>query len=124
MKNLKSFLKVVVIFFSVIVMLVGCSSPSGEKTGEANPVIERAPQIHTVEISQMVFSPAEIIVKKGDKVTFINHDLVAHDITEESSKAWTSSPLQPQQSWTLEVNASANYYCSLHQVMKGKIIVE
>ncbi len=124
MKNLNSLIKGVSYFFFLLVMLVSCSSPSGEKTGEAGPVIERAPQTHTVEISQMVFSPAEITVKKGDKVTFINHDLVAHDITEESSKAWTSSPLQSQQSWTREVNESANYYCSLHPVMKGKIVVE
>jgi plastocyanin len=124
MKYLNRLVKGVIYSFSAVIMLVSCSSPSGENTGEAGPVIERAPQIHTVEIRQMVFSPAEITVKKGDKVTFINNDLVAHDITEESSKAWSSSPLQSQQSWTLEVNESANYYCSLHQVMKGKIVVE
>ncbi|HEU0109895.1 MAG TPA: plastocyanin/azurin family copper-binding protein [Flavisolibacter sp.] len=109
--------------FILFIMLAGCSSSPGEKTGEGE-VIERAPQTHTVEISQMVFSPAEIAVKKGDRVNFINHDIVAHDVTEESTKAWTSSPLQSQQSWTLEVQESANYYCSLHPVMKGKIIVE
>jgi plastocyanin len=124
MKNLISLFIGVDCFFFALIMLVSCSSPSGEKTVKQGSVIERAPQTHTVEISQMVFLPAEIIVKKGDKVTFINHDLVAHDITEESSKAWTSSPLQSQQSWTLEVTASSDYYCSLHPVMKGKIIVE
>lgn len=124
MKNLNSLLRRVTHFFVVLVILSSCSSSTDEKPGEESPVIERQSQHYTVEISQMVFSPAEVVVKKGDKVTFINHDLVAHDVTEESSKTWTSSPLQPQQSWTLEVNQSANYYCSLHPVMKGKIIVK
>ncbi|MEX6689959.1 plastocyanin/azurin family copper-binding protein [Danxiaibacter flavus] len=121
MKNLNRIFKRVTYFLFALVVLGSCS---GRKNGEAGPVAERAPQTHIVEIRQMVFSPAEIKVKKGDSITFINHDLVAHDITEASSKAWTSSPLQPEQSWKLKVTASANYYCSLHAVMKGKIIVE
>ena len=83
-----------------------------------------APQTHTVEIKQMAFVPAEMKIRKGDKVRFINYDIVAHNITEEPSKAWSSSPLQTEQSWTVEPEVSANYYCSLHPVMKGRIVVE
>ncbi len=80
--------------------------------------------MHSVEITQMKFYPAELRVKKGDKVVFVNHDLVTHDITEESKKVWSSSPLVTDQTWILVVTESVNYFCSIHPVMKGKIIVE
>ena len=83
-----------------------------------------APKVYTVEIRQMKFQPAELKVQKGDTVVFINRDFVTHDVTEESSKSWTSSPLPVGKSWRLAVAKSSNYYCSVHQVMKGKIVVE
>jgi len=54
---------------------------------------------------------------------FENHDMLTHDITEET-KLWTSSRLAPDSSWMMIANQTANYYCSLHPVMKGKIIVQ
>ena len=82
------------------------------------------PKVHTVEIKQMKFQPADLIVQKGDTVVWINNDIVAHDVTEESSKAWTSSLIPIGKSWSLVVTQSADYYCSIHVVMKGKLIVQ
>src|SRR5689334_23003779 len=82
------------------------------------------PKLHTVEIKQMKFQPAELIVQKGDTVIWINNDIVAHDVTEQSNKEWTSSLMPVGQSWSLVVTQSADYYCSIHVVMKGKLIVE
>ena len=72
----------------------------------------------------MKFQPAELIVQKGDTVVWINNDIVAHDVTEESSKAWTSSVMPVGQSWSLVVTQNADYYCSIHVVMKGKLVVQ
>ena len=82
------------------------------------------PKVHTVEIKQMKFQPAELIVQKGDTVVWINNDIVAHDVTEEPGKAWTSSVMPVGESWRLVVTQSADYYCSIHVVMKGKLIVQ
>lgn len=79
---------------------------------------------HTVEIKQMKFQPNELKVHKGDTVLWINKDITDHDVTEETKKAWTSSKLSMGESWTKVVNESAEYFCSLHVVMKGKLIVE
>ncbi|MBN9484046.1 MAG: cupredoxin domain-containing protein [Bacteroidetes bacterium] len=81
-------------------------------------------QEYTIEIKQMKFIPAEIIVHKGDKITFVNHDLVTHDITDDPGKTWTSSALPADESWSMTVTQSSNYYCTLHPTMKGKIAVE
>jgi plastocyanin len=82
------------------------------------------PATHIVKIRQMKFQPSDLIVKKGDKVIFQNDDLVAHDITEEKTKTWSSSQLAPGKSWSMTAERTATYYCSLHPVMKGSIKVE
>jgi plastocyanin len=82
------------------------------------------PVTHTVEISQMKFKPAALDVKKGDKVVFINKDIVSHDVTETSGKSWKSPTLAPGKSWSLVVTQNQTYFCSIHPVMKGSITVK
>jgi len=81
-------------------------------------------KVYNVEINQMQFQPASITVQKGDTVIWTNHNMVAHDVTEEREKRWTSGPLAPGESWSLVVTESADYYCSIHVIMKGKLIVQ
>lgn len=109
------------LYAAVLMVAMGSCNTPAEGDQETNGA---QPRVHTVEIGQMKFTPAEIIVQKGDKVMFVNHDMVAHDITEASAKAWSSSILPADESWTLDVTQSADYYCTLHPVMKGKIIVQ
>ena len=82
------------------------------------------PRVYTVEIKQMKFQPEVINVQKGDTVVWINKDIVAHDVTEEQNKAWTSSVMPSGSSWSLVATQSADYYCSIHVVMKGKLVVQ
>lgn len=102
---------------------IGCTpTVSGNSEGSASEVPQQ--QEYTIEITQMKFTPAEITVHKGDKITFVNHDIVTHDITDDPGKTWTSSLLAADESWSMTVIQSSNYYCTLHPTMKGKIIVE
>jgi len=114
-------------FIAAVILLSltnSCSSPDEKKPTEQKAApAEPAHKIYTVEIRQMKFEPEVITVKKGDKIVFVNHDLVNHDVTEEG-KTWSSSTLEPEKYWALIATESQNYYCSLHVVMKGKIIVE
>lgn len=71
----------------------------------------------------MKFNPATITVKKGDQVTFINKDIVAHNATEIHN-TWASTLLQTGQSWSFIPEKTSEYYCTVHQVMKGDIIVK
>ena len=82
------------------------------------------PKVHTVEIKQMKFQPTELIVQKGDTVVWINRDIVAHDVTEKPNKAWSSSSMPTGKSWSLVITQSADYYCSIHVVMIGKLVVQ
>jgi len=106
------FSRVAILFF----LLSACNS--GENKNQ------RAPKSHIVEIAQMKFNPAELTVQKGDTIVFVNHDIVPHDITEEPGKTWSSSLLPANQSWSIVADSTVNYFCSIHVVMKGKIIVQ
>ena len=81
------------------------------------------PKAFVVEIKKMKFEPEELQIHKGDTVVWINHDLVAHCITEEKSKAWTSGALPDDSSWKKVFTQDVDYFCAIHLVMKGKIRV-
>jgi plastocyanin len=112
------------IFLFYVGALVSCSSPSKQNNINSKTQEKPAPSVDTINIVQMKFSPADLPMHAGDTVVWINHDMVAHDITDQKNKSWTSSLLQPGQSWKMVVTKDENYYCSIHQVMTGKIIVE
>lgn len=99
-----------------------CTTP--EERAEKVQVQVPVHKVYYVEIKQMQFQPPELTVQKGDTVVWKNNDIVAHDVTEEKGKLWTSGPLTPGQSWSLAVTESADYYCSIHVVMKGKLVVQ
>jgi plastocyanin len=82
------------------------------------------PAKHTIEIKAMKFQPTELVVKKGDTVVWVNQDIVAHDVTEAPGKAWASPIMASGASWSLVVEKSADYYCSIHVVMKGKLLMQ
>ena len=79
--------------------------------------------VHVVTIENMKFNPATISINKGDQVTFINKDIVGHNATEVN-KVWASPMLQTGQSWTFTPEKTSDYYCTVHLVMKGNIIVK
>jgi plastocyanin len=103
-----------VIFLCVLFVINSCTS-SPENVQH---------KVYTVEIKDMKFQPAELEIQKGDTVVWINRDMVAHDVTEQPDKTWASSPLAMGQSWSLVAEKSADYYCSIHVIMKGKLVVK
>jgi plastocyanin len=82
------------------------------------------PNSYVIEIKQMQFQPALLKVHAGDTIVWVNHDFVTHNVTEEKNKEWSSSPLPADASWSMIVKKSADYYCSIHQVMKGKLVID
>jgi plastocyanin len=71
----------------------------------------------------MKYHPAQLNVKKGDTVIWINKDFVPHDVTEETTQKWTSKPFNQGEQWSKVVNEDVKYFCNLHKVMKGTITI-
>lgn len=110
-----------ILVFVFFILLAGCGTPEERAVSIEK---QQGPKLVTILIQQMVFNPAELYINDGDTVMWVNKDMVTHNIMEEANKEWSSSPLASGQSWKLVVNKSADYFCSLHPVMNGKIILK
>jgi plastocyanin len=128
-----------------VLILVCCACSSSEKKtekeeypdfSEESSAVADQPEItmcgasrakrehyHLVEICQMKFVPADLRIRSGDTVEWINRDITSHDVTEVPSKTWQSPALTPGQSWKNVMTSSAEYFCSIHIVMKGRVEV-
>ena len=78
-----------------------------------------------IGIDNFKFNPATLTVKAGTKVVWINKDDVPHLIVNIQNKFKQSPILDTDQrfSTTLTKPGTYDYFCSLHPMMKGKIIV-
>src|SRR5690242_14636955 len=100
----------------LVLFLFSCHSAN-------NKVVEEKYHSDTVTIHQMQFDPAILTINKGDTVVWINKDMVDHNVTEEKNKTFYSDTIKVGKSWKHPFDSSANYFCSIHPSMKGKVIV-
>ena len=87
-------------------------------------IAQNSPTTHTVLIKKMKFIPETLHVKNGDTVVWINKDFYPHDVSKFDDNSWHSSPLEKGKSWAKVVTKTEEYYCSLHVVMRGKLIID
>lgn len=115
----------VLIYVSLLAAIaMGCGGSQNDPAATSSDNVQNVPQRHVVEISQMKFVPDVLSVNKGDTIVWINKDMVDHDVTEEATHSWTSSKIPAGGSWEMIATKSEAYFCSLHVVMKGKIVVD
>jgi Icc protein len=78
-----------------------------------------------IGIDNFKFAPATLTVKAGTRVTWINNDDVPHLIVNVENRFRQSPVLDTDQrfSTTLTKRGEYKYFCSLHPMMQGKIIV-
>ena len=88
----------------------------------ASPV--RAADIE-VKIDNFTFNPKQITVKAGDTVIWVNHDDIPHTVASQT-QAFRSKALDTDDkfSFTFATPGTYPYFCALHPVMTGTIVVE
>ena len=81
------------------------------------------PVTHTVTIEGLQYSPADLTVKKGDTVVWVNKDLFPHTAT--ASGAFDSKSIADGASWQYTTAATGvfPYVCTFHPEMKGVVVV-
>lgn len=77
-----------------------------------------------IVIKNSAFSPAQLTVKVGQKVTVVNEDSIPHTFTAERGR-FDSGTLQPGQSYTHTFSKVGThpFLCTIHPQMKGAVIV-
>ena len=78
----------------------------------------------SVMMKEFEFTPKEIKVKVGTTVTWINHDDDPHTVTSTAND-FRSPGLDTDESYayTFTRPGTYEYYCTLHPLMTGKVIV-
>jgi plastocyanin len=98
---------------AVVAMLV--SGAAAPRISAATAV--RKPVTHTVTIDGARFSPADLTVKAGDTIVWVNKDILAHTATSTDG-AFDSKVIRPGQRWKYVVKRKGNfaYTCSFHSM--------
>lgn len=82
------------------------------------------PVTHIVEIKNLAFHPAELDVRAGDTVTWVNLDFVPHNVAPDGAVSWRSPNMVKGEMFSLVVDVDFSYVCSLHRAyMPGSINV-
>ena len=79
----------------------------------------------SVIINNFAFNPQMINIKTGTTVTWTNSDAMSHTVTADSGTALNSAVLAPGQSYSVTFSNPGNisYHCSIHQSMRGTVVV-
>jgi plastocyanin len=75
----------------------------------------------------MRFQPAVLAVKRGDRVVWLNSDVVPHTATAATTaKSFDSSTIAPGASWAMTAKqpGQLDYVCTLHPMMKASLVVK
>ena len=80
---------------------------------------------HTVAIDALAFTPSQLSVRPGERVTWINRDPFPHTATADGG-AFDSKEIAPGASFTYVAAAPGEYpyRCTLHPTMRATLVVE
>jgi plastocyanin len=79
-----------------------------------------------VVIKNFSFNPANITIKRGTKVRWINRDSTTHTATANKKRSFDSGRLSPGQSYTHTFKRAGKqrYHCEIHPDMMGSVVVK
>ncbi|CAN5725459.1 hypothetical protein BH23GEM9_BH23GEM9_13140 [soil metagenome] len=107
------------------VVLLACFSERAAVTDSNSAELCGAnPPANVVQIRNYAFTPAELQVDTGTRVTFVNCDDDVHTSTADAG-AWDSPLLSPRGSYahTFGTAGRFTYHCRPHPFMVGAVVV-
>lgn len=105
-------------------LLTGCASTTSP---QATPPATSAstPTPNTIVIKNFAFTPMNVTVPPGAKITVHNEDTATHTLTA-TNKAFDTGDIQPGGTATVTAPTTPgtySYLCQIHQFMQGSIVV-
>ena len=77
----------------------------------------------TIVINLMQFSPAKLNAVVGDTITWINKDLVDHNVSDTINRLFYSDTIKPGKTFRWVVTGEVKYICTIHPTMNAEIIL-
>lgn len=74
-------------------------------------------------IDGTAYVPAEIAVRRGEAVTWVNRDPFPHTVTAKGAFDSGSIPAGGEWTWVPRRAGTYDYLCTLHPNMKGRVVV-
>ena len=83
------------------------------------------PVTHRVTIDATSFAPAQLTIRAGDSVVWMNRDIIPHTATQSGGKGFDSGTLKSGDAWkhTFKTAGEVAYICTFHPTMKGTVKV-
>jgi plastocyanin len=84
------------------------------------------PPTRTVVIQDFRFKPANIDIKRGTRVRWINRDSAPHTVTANKAGSFDSGHLRHGQTYshTFKTAGKKAYHCEIHPFMRGSVVVK
>ena len=94
--------------------------------GEMKKAVSSGGQQNKIEIKDFAFNPQTLMVKSGEKITWINRDEEPHTVVSVEKQFKKSNALDTDQEFTITAGAPGTYtyFCSVHPKMTGTIVVQ
>jgi len=111
--------------FVLALLVAACGAPAASpKPAEGKPAEQTSSGNEDIQMKGFAFSPKELTVKVGTKVTWTNMDSAGHDV-KAADGSWGSDTLNKNQSFSkvFEKEGTFSYVCTFHAGMTGTIIV-
>lgn len=92
--------------------------------GPAASAAAAAPHVHIVTIAGMHFSPATLQVRAGERIEWVNNDLVPHTVTARDG-SFDSKTIAAGATWAWVPTrvGSVAYACAYHPAMTGTVTI-
>lgn len=105
----------------LLAALLVASSTDSAQPGESQPNAGN----HAVRMVNMQFEPADLVVKRGSRIVWINEDLFPHTATA-TDETFDSGTIAASSSWSYVATQPGThvYVCALHPGMKGRLLVQ
>ena len=120
---------------AVLALVAGGAGPAlADKveilTPDVAPAAEAPADAVVVKIDKLKYDPAEVTIKAGQTVTWINAEAMPHNIAFQAGVIGDAkldgAMMKKDQSYSVKFNDAGtyDYHCTPHPFMKGKVIVE
>jgi plastocyanin len=83
-----------------------------------------AGEVIQIKMKKLVFEPAQVTVRVGDSIEWVNEDFIAHTATARNKDWDVNIPVNRSERVTVQRAGKIEYYCRFHPNMTGTINVE